>query len=601
MPSPLEVRLLGACELRIHGVVSDALRSRKGLNLLVLLLMENGREVDRTYISGLLWPDSAQEQAFYNLRQLLVTLRKALGDEERRLISPGSRTLRFDMEGVVVDALEFDRAVSDLADREALARGVALYKGAFLHNSAEEWAILPREEREQNYLRALETLSEHHLNSGANREAVYFLRLIIALDPLRESAQRSLMLALANNGERSSAELVYRELRATLLSEMNTEPAQETKALYQQIRLESKQPPAIENRANPVTVEPPPPAPELPSEPVGGAMSLDSPYYITRPISARFMSALKARHSIILVKGARQMGKTSLLARGLHTAREEGTRVVLTDFRAFSATQLATQEGLLMALAQDLAEQLDLDESPDAMWDEKRSGNRNIERYLRNQVLNASEQPLVWGFDEVDALFSREYSSNIFGLFRSWYNRRALEPDSPWNRLSLVLVYATEAHLFIQNRNQSPFNVGTEIPLSDFMLAEVGELNERRGSPLRTSAETERFHRLLNGHPYLTQLGLATIAGRGMTLDEVEAQADRNEGVFGAHLRQMLADLIQDSQLTSAVRDILQGKPCNTPNEFYYLRSAGVLAGESVLAPRLRCPVYRSYLEHCLL
>lgn len=601
MPPSLEVRLLGTCELRIHGVVSDALRSRKGLNLLVLLLMENGREVDRTYISGLLWPDSAQEQAFYNLRQLLVTLRKALGDEEYRLISPGSRTLRFDMEGVIVDVLEFDRAVSDLADREALARGVALYKGAFLHNSAEEWAILPREEREQNYLRALETLSEHSLNFGATTEAIYFLRLVVSIDPLRESVQRKLMQALANNGERSSAEMVYRELRATLLSELSTEPAQETKVLYQQIRIESKQPPAIENRANLAPLEPPPPAPELPSEPVGGAMPLNSPYYITRPISARFMSALTARHSIILVKGARQMGKTSLLARGLHTARSDGARVVLTDFRAFSAAQLATQEGLLTALAQDLAEQLDLDEPPETVWDEKRSGNRNIERYLRNQVLNNSEQPLVWGFDEVDTLFSRDYSSNIFGLFRSWYNRRALEPDSPWNRLSLVLVYATEAHLFIQNRNQSPFNVGTEVPLSDFTSEEVAELNERRGSPLRTSAEVERFHRLLNGHPYLTQLGLATIAGRGMTLDEVEAQADRNEGVFGAHLRQMLADLIQDSQLTSTVRDILQGKPCSTPNEFYYLRIAGVLAGESVLAPRLRCPVYRSYLEHCLL
>src|SRR5437588_7415667 len=52
-------------------------------------------------------------------------------------------------------------------------------------------------------------------------------------------------------------------------------------------------------------------------EPVGGAVSPDSPFYIERDADPEFLAALKARESILLVKGPRQIGKTSLIARGI--------------------------------------------------------------------------------------------------------------------------------------------------------------------------------------------------------------------------------------------------------------------------------------------
>lgn len=69
-------------------------------------------------------------------------------------------------------------------------------------------------------------------------------------------------------------------------------------------------------------------------EPVGGAVPLSSKFYITRPTDADFQSAIARRDSIVLVKGARQVGKTSLLARGLQYARETGAKVVHPIFRA---------------------------------------------------------------------------------------------------------------------------------------------------------------------------------------------------------------------------------------------------------------------------
>jgi DNA-binding winged helix-turn-helix (wHTH) protein len=57
-------------------------------------------------------------------------------------------------------------------------------------------------------------------------------------------------------------------------------------------------------------------APEQASPaPVGGALALDSMFYIERHTDADFLVAIQRQDSLVLVKGARQVGKTSLLAR----------------------------------------------------------------------------------------------------------------------------------------------------------------------------------------------------------------------------------------------------------------------------------------------
>src|SRR5207249_4543662 len=139
---------------------------------------------------------------------------------------------------------------------------------------------------------------------------------------------------------------------------------------------------------------------------------------------------------------------------------------------------------------------LRLDVSVRKFWDEDFSPNQNMESFLRQEVLDKQFGPFVWGLDEVDRLFARSYGSEVFGLLRTWHNRRAAEPAGPWSRFTLALAYATEAHLFISDLNQSPFNVGTRLQLSDFDAVEIAELNERYSTPLRSAQDRERFHRL---------------------------------------------------------------------------------------------------------
>jgi len=332
-----------------------------------------------------------------------------------------------------------------------------------------------------------------------------------------------------------------------------------------------------------------------------GAIPLHSNFYIVRDTDGDFLQAINRRDSIVLVKGARQMGKTSLLARGLQQARMAGAAVVLTDFQKLNAAHLESIENFFLALSEMVYDQLEVDTEPEDAWSPRRGPSINFERYIRRVVLKQIGCPLVWAMDEVDRLLTCPFGSEVFGLFRSWHNERSLDPASPWEQLTLAIVYATEPHLFITDPNQSPFNVGTKLELKDFTIEQAADLNERYGSPLNDATEVARYYQLLAGHPYLVHSGLFEIKRNGLTLSAFEALADQDEGPFGDHLRRILVLLARDPVLTEAMREVLRGKPCPTTEGFYRLRSTGLISGHSAREATLRCPLYQHYLERHLL
>jgi serine/threonine protein kinase len=339
------------------------------------------------------------------------------------------------------------------------------------------------------------------------------------------------------------------------------------------------------------------PVTRLKLESIGGAVPLDSEYYVTRPTDHEFESAILRGDSIVLVKGARQMGKTSLLARGMQQARRTGARVVLTDLQKLNASHLASIEAFYLTLGDFLADQLDLKVLPEEGWDKRRSPNTNFERFLRREVLGVLPAPFVWALDEVDRLFTCPFGSEVFGLFRAWHNERALDPCGPWSRLTLAIAYATEAHLFITDVNQSPFNVGTRLALDDFTFEQVADLNGRHGTPLQTEEELQSFFDLVGGQPYLVRRGLNELAQGAVTFANFAAHADRDEGVFGDHLRRMLVLLARDPGLTEAVGGVLNREVCPSAVNFYRLRSAGLMKGDAPQSAQFRCNIYVRYLK----
>jgi hypothetical protein len=333
-------------------------------------------------------------------------------------------------------------------------------------------------------------------------------------------------------------------------------------------------------------------------EAVGGAVPLASPFYLERPVDGEFHLAIQRRDSIVSVKGAHQMGKTSLLARGLQRARLAGSRVILTDFQDCDESSLGSLKDFYLALGASLQDELELDTSLAADWNDNHSPNRNFDRFLRRILQEEVSEHLFWGMDELDRLFLTGFQDEVFGKFRSFHEKRVLEPSGPWEKLTLAIAFATEAHLLIKDLNRSPFNVGTRIVLEDFTQEQVARLNELHGGPLRDRAELTRFTKQFGGHPYLTRRGLYEMVTRSLRLD---CLLDQAQFLFEDHLQRLLRSLKEDSGMIQAVLPVLNAQPCPNPESFFRLRSAGILSGNSPADCHPRCLLYKNFLTRQLL
>jgi DNA-binding SARP family transcriptional activator len=572
----------------------------------------------REVVAEQLWADEEAEATRSRLRTAIWALRRTLEPEGA---APGSvlfterSTLGLVPNSFTTDVADFERAVNeaseagDGADRAArLCGAAALYTGDLLPGHYEEWVAPERERLSELFRRTLDLAAGALAASGDIPQALEYARRAVNADPLQEGAHATLISLFIRAGRSADAIRQFQELERILRVDLGISASEETRALLAPLlgrsgpdrAVPASAPRAAPTASRPALVQPLRPWPEPELEPEGGAVPLSSPFYIDRKMDAQFADAVARQDSIVLVKGARQIGKTSLLARGLRQARDDGKRVVLTDFQNISADQMRSCDSLFLTLAREIADQIGLAIAVDELWNSAWGWNVNFGRFLRRDVLVPDAPPIVWALDEVDRLFGHPYSADIFGLFRSWHNARSLDPEGPWSSLTLAIAYATEAHLFITDLNQSPFNVGTRLALDDFTPDEVAELNRRYSTPLRTDAELARFIRLLGGHPYLVRRGLHAMVEDDLDIGAFEAAAEREDGILSDHLRRMRSSLTQNTDLRDAVRAILDGRPCPTNEAFFRLQSSGVITGPSPSEAGLRCALYERYLSRHL-
>lgn len=608
MPERWRVEMLGGLRA-VHGQrVVSRFESRKVAALLAYLAFHPGQAIARETLLEVLWPEEDPDATRPRLRQTLAGLRRAL---EHPGVPPGSvvdadrTTIRLRPESFDTDVDAFRALIASAASTgqaetrlALLTQAAAGYGGDLLPGYYEDWVSPQRERLADARLLVLSDLSGLVALRGELGRAIDYARQAVAADPFREHLHQNLMRLYVEAGRPADAVRQFRDLERILRTELNSQPGRESRDLIASIhrRPDEDSVAAAHDGATGARKA----SHEPSSEPPGGAVPLNSPFYVERTADKPFHSAIRRVDSIVLVKGPRQVGKTSLLARGFETARRAGYRVLLTDLQATTTEQLSSADALFLSLAQSMAIDLDLAEAPETAWDPRRGWNVNFQRYLQREVLNADLPPLIWGLDEVDRLFGLPYSNEVFGLFRSWHNARALHPNGPWSRLTLAMAYATEAHLFITDLNQSPFNVGTRITLEDFTPEAVNDLNHRHGLPLTDARQMARFLDLVGGHPYLVRAGLYELGARGIDLTTLEAEARREDGVFGTHLRRLLQSLSRDGALCEAVVGVLRGDSPPSPDAFFRLQSAGVLIGESPEGSRLRCGLYREYLERHL-
>lgn len=326
----------------------------------------------------------------------------------------------------------------------------------------------------------------------------------------------------------------------------------------------------------------------------GGAVRLDSPFYIERPDDDTCKQRVVAKGRTLLVSGPRQIGKSSLLARLYQQARDKQVRVVYLDFQILSNKELASLDSLLPSLANQIYDDLNLNNDPGTVWRANRTAGQNLTLYLRNEVIGAQMAPMVILMDEVDRIFKfPDYRDDFFALVRYWHTRRAVDPKLEW--LNLVLAYSTEASFFIQNENQSPFNVGERFDLHDFNRAQFDQLNSRHGSPVKNVKDADTLMDLLGGHPFLVRHTLYELALNKISVDDLIASAASDDGPFSGHLQYYMLRLLEADSLRQPLKSVLLNRSCPDDASFFRLRSAGLVRGVDRMNAAPRCGLYAQY------
>jgi predicted ATPase/DNA-binding SARP family transcriptional activator len=339
----LAISLLGPFTVTRHGQPVTRFGTDKTRALLAYLVMEADRAHRRAWLAGLLWPDFPEADARHSLSQALLMLRKALDDQAASppFLLITRQTLRFNPDSdATLDVTAFQAGLTvcqrvgpaHLTPHAAqqVTQTVAHYQGEFLsdpwqvHSQAfEEWVLLTRVQLHLQAVEMMDCLVQYHIHHGDFAPATAYARRQLDLEPLRETAHRQLMTALARDGRRPEALAQYAACTTLLARELGIAPAPETTALYEQLRAGGRvdeartQRPGSHPGTGPLTAPPP-------FVFVGRARELAQ-------LDAALAAALRGQGQLRLVTGDAGSGKTALLREFVRRALAAHTELVLLN------------------------------------------------------------------------------------------------------------------------------------------------------------------------------------------------------------------------------------------------------------------------------
>jgi hypothetical protein len=306
----------------------------------------------------------------------------------------------------------------------------------------------------------------------------------------------------------------------------------------------------------------------------GGTMPPDDEFYIERRADRSAQAAASKPRETIVIKGPRQFGKSSLLARYLARCRANGKLSVVVDFTRFDAAIISNYGTFLSALASHVALRLQQPHSGNEIGTQQQFLN-----FFESTLLPVLTAPVALAFDETDRILQQSYAEDFFLMVRMWHNDSG-DPCNPWYRVSLALVTSTEPKLFIKNPLHSPFNVGETLALEPLAPAAIVELNRRYAAPL-SATDCAKLHHLVGGHPFLIPDAFYKLYGpKRMPFQEFVTGASLSDGPFGEHLRAMLHN-VKTSGLLAALKEMILHGTVNQEDDYLRLEGAGLVRREN--------------------
>lgn len=237
----LRLHLLGSFRLLHRDEAVKGFDQARLQELFAYLLLHRNAPVSRQQLAFVFWPDSTEEQARTNLRNLWHRLRRALPDADR-LLTADDLTMQWRGDPTCwLDVAEFEdhlkQAVVASAEDQILhlAQAVAVYGGELMPGCYSDWLLAERDRLAQEYGAALAQLAALHEGRRDYQQAIAHAQALLRHDPLHEPAYAHLMRLHALNDDRAAALHTYHTCATVLRRELDVEPGPATRELYERL------------------------------------------------------------------------------------------------------------------------------------------------------------------------------------------------------------------------------------------------------------------------------------------------------------------------------------------------------------------------------
>jgi DNA-binding SARP family transcriptional activator len=302
----LMVKLFGSGQATYFDRPVPGFPNQRASLLLCYLMLNKHAPFPRERLAAVFWEDYPSHTARKYCRNALWRLRTQLQSagavpDDYLLVSDESLAF-ISMSPHWLDVDEFEASIartqtlngSELTPDQAagLENTVDLYAGDLLETVYEDWCLYDRERLRLLYLAQLNKLMTYHAANQAYDLSLQFGERILSQDNTRENIHRQMIWLYWQMGDRPSALAQYKRCAQILQEELNLQPMEATRQLYQRVLHEP--PPQVQWPEPPTR---PIPARIPPAEPEAADLPLDPK--VLQPMAIQALQKLQRLQQMV--------------------------------------------------------------------------------------------------------------------------------------------------------------------------------------------------------------------------------------------------------------------------------------------------------------